>query len=70
MKIGEVHPHPVSFPNYSIVLCDSSLPLDEPTQCLNSDDGDPREVVGPTDSRSFTDHDSVVTTSQFSCKGT
>lgn len=68
IKVSEVHPNPVSFPNCSVALCASALPLDEATQSSKSDDGDAKEAVGPNVSRNFID--GAASTSQASCKGT
>lgn len=70
MKASEVHPHPVSFPNCSVALCASSLPLDEPTQSLKPADGDAKEGVGPDVSMSITDDRGATSSPQTSCKGT
>lgn len=66
MKVGEVQPHPVSFPNCSVVLCASSLPLDQPTQTLMPADGDPKESVGPDVPRSFTEDRDATSSPQTS----
>lgn len=69
MKVGEVYPHPVSFPNCSVELCASTLPLDTSMQSNKSDDGDTVESVESSNApRSFTDECVAASTSQTSCK--
>lgn len=50
MKVNESLPHPVSFPNQSVVLCASTLPLDE------SEGSDVKESTAIAVPRNFIDH--------------
>lgn len=55
MKVNESLPHPVSFPNQSVVLCASMLPLDESGQVSLSEASDVKEGDVLDVPRSFTD---------------
>lgn len=71
VKVGEALPHPVSFPNHSVSLCASALPLDEPGQIPPSEVCDVREGVALDAPINFTAPPQTGdTTSQANCKDT
>ncbi|KAK8388241.1 hypothetical protein O3P69_020257 [Scylla paramamosain] len=55
MKVNEPLPHPVSFPNQSVILCASALPLDESVQVSPLEVSGVKEGAALGVPRSFTD---------------
>ncbi|MPC44270.1 E3 ubiquitin-protein ligase RNF180 [Portunus trituberculatus] len=69
MKVNELLPHPVSFPNQSVVLCASTLPLDESSQVSPSEASDVKEGAATVVPRNFTDLQPTDVPPEDTCLG-